>query len=506
MKPVKYHINLLPEEQQVSRSRGMHILVTGLVLLVVALVGIPLYAADAMPVSALEAKNQAKVSDADTLKPGKFAVGLSIHTADSPLPLSVLTDEKPGEDERLTERVHQVSTIFGYGVAKFLQIDLGIRGSYESISNRYDGELFPEVEEASEKNRSETAFAGVSLLAKFKVVNMRALKLGMAPFVESGAGSQAKNSIVRSEKTKGGWMLTGSYLATGVVGFNLNGGYRYREREQIGRYSLRNEAFYQGSVDAYINRGFVLFVAGQGRSLKVADESVRQEGDKRDYKNFTTGEVSAGFTAKTRKYQASIYGGTRLKDEAIGSGKWTAGMNLAYVFGGPRSKTAPKSRNFISDKEKEEKKTDREVAAKKPSRKKAGKNQPKVVSDESKAADSVNDWENVKIGEELNNDSEDYKLLQDRLSNADAQKKEADLVSEEARAERELEKLREAETKDKARKEAERTREEDRIRAEKRANQVDDEKRYNELLDEVREDTEDLPKFDDESIKWDGLN
>ncbi len=474
-----------------------------------------LFAADTMPVADMETKSTAKVSSAEALKNGQMSAGVSIHSSESPVPSTVLGASRANETAKISERIQQMSAMFGMGVASFLELGLAVHGTSEKINDQYRDELFGGSESSSlgEDKSQETSFSGVSGLAKLRLINRPGVKVAFAPFVKSGAGDSSKESLSRSEKMTGGWMGIFSYGAQGVAEINLNGGMRYREPERVGSVLLRNEIFYQGSVEGFVSREVSLFLAGSGRKIKVAADEDQAVGDKRVYKNWDSGEGYVGATALLNGFRVSAYGGKKMSEASLGGGELAFGIGLGYVFK-EKSSTAPMSTDIAEiEKSQEQEKAD--------DQKQIENWDPKVTNEETKSADGYTnkyvdpfgkevvifeDVENTAAGKASNNgEKDDFNSLKERFIKKNANKK-AEKLSETEIAEKELDKIKQIDEKVSQENAKRQQIEMEQDRLERFELNKANELKSRRLQEDVRKETNGLPTVSDEDVNWDGLN
>jgi len=472
------------------------------------------FAADTLPVANLEAKTTGKVSSANLLKPGQFALGLLYHGTDSPVPSAVAPE---GESVALSGRVHQVGAVVGIGIAKFLELHLGVHGTSENIVDEHNRQyLFTRADDdeaiGGSTDSKSTAFSGVSGLAKFRLVDMPGIKLAVAPFIKSGAGSSARQSISRSEAATGGWMVIGTYGARGVAEINLNGGYRYRDKEQLGDWTLRNEMFYQGSVEAYIVRHASVFVGAQGRRIKVSDNSEQLPGAERRYDSLNSGEFLAGVAGDVKGFDMSLYGGSRFRDESLGSGRSVIGFTIGYTFQG-RSRSAPSSMGFgMAEDDDEDSDEAEQESLENWNPKPSDRPNPDYKNVyggayydiDGKKSDMYSDIDKVPegAGSDYAVPEDDFAKVKKKIQ-AEAKRKGP---TEDEIVEAELRKLREAEARTAKENQKANAAEMKSMRQERLQEARSNDKQLRKLRREVKEETEELPDISDEEVRWDGLN
>ena len=286
-------------------------------------------AADVLPSGATSLQSTGRVGSARGLDAGELATGLSIDGA---------RDTVTGRDDlgRIqAEGTHQARVQLGIGLAKRLELGLGVKGTYERISPAGQRALFAtEIDDATEEGgqveSQTTAFTGATGSLKLKVVDGQQFKLSLLAFGEGGAGSAARLSVTRSSKPKAGWLTLMSYGERGVAEMTLSGGMRYRDAETLGDLRMRHEVMYGGSLRAWITKKFDVFTAFDGRRLMIS-EIENDEWSAWRYQD--NGLVTGGIGLEMGRSQLALYAGQSVKPEALGSSKSVVGMSLTYSFG-----------------------------------------------------------------------------------------------------------------------------------------------------------------------------
>lgn len=273
-----------------------------------------LYAADTLPVNTLDAKAASgRVSSAQTASDGSIATGLSLSGGENVI--SQKTIDGTDTDAMTLSSARRASVVAGFGLNRRLDLSLGLHGTYE---------------QSDTATAEKSAFSGASMMLKGKIFDGENLSLALAPFVESGAGSEATATLTRSAKPKAGWMLLASYGSAGVGEVSINGGYRYRNAESYGDLNFRNEAFWGASAKGWLSKSFSVFVAGSGRRLMVANETERDPAtNKLNYLAATTVDASAGAGISTGAAEFSAYIGQTVKG-LFGAGRKFAGASVAW--------------------------------------------------------------------------------------------------------------------------------------------------------------------------------
>lgn len=508
---INYRINL--KQRRRLRPIGLSIVTAGL-LLVLAMLFLSqrLQGADVMMMAPMEAHSDGNVSSAEILKPGEFGVGLYGEFARDPIPREIVlpSDAEVAQDEsELAKAVTQFGVTVSTGVLSFLDFHLGIHGTQESISKESESRLFDHLQEdeTTKVNAKPVDFSGASFLAKFALYDGEVIKLAMAPFAKTGGGESAKYAISRSESMTGGWMALITYQARDVAEININSGYRYRYREQIGDVSLRNELFYQASVEGIISKYASLYVAGLGRQLMIADETKQVSGENRKYSSKDSGEILLGLKARYRGFEVNTYGGQRFHEQAIGNGKISIGVGLSYVFGGKKIASSEEIFDRLEDPVKEDQKDDPQDEAKPASKDSEKENdneskKPVVIDDE---ADDINLYEDAMQLDQQSEGKEidDFQLIEKEMKDSKNQQNKE--PSEAEKVERELRELKEAERKAEEAREKKRQKEIEIERKQMRERLQEDAKKEKQLRQEVLKDLKDAPSIDEEDASWNGL-
>jgi hypothetical protein len=424
----------------------------------------------------------------------------------------VLGDGRADPDDRhdLVRDANRLSGFAGYGLTSGVELSLGLHGSYENVAAGDRDALFPDAtgeggqnhrtkagdDEASDSWRGslrQTALSEASLAVKVRLMEHRGLRLGLMPFLESGAGTGATYAVTRSVAPKAGFLALASYGARGVAELNLNVGYRYRDPETIGELTYRNELIYRASVKAYATPTFAFFVAGDGRRINVAESSKSApDGEGPVYRPRQAGAVQGGITATLGDAELAAFGGRGVGGDAFGFGRESYGVSLAIAVGGAAAH-APGL--MIGDERPAARGASGEDEAKLvgPPRRLKPKDDP-AYQEMIGAVDPLDSLEADQDG--------DFKDLPKRLEeNAKADTAE----SPDARVERELSELRAAEEKQEAEQAVRQKADEAaqrKVRVEKA--KAEDALRR-EWEDEATKDAQKLPSISHDQMDWDGL-
>jgi hypothetical protein len=293
-----------------------------------------LFAADSLPVGAMDAKSTARMGSANLLNRGQFGLGLSMHSADGVLKSHAV--EVDGGMKEFVGKSSQTRAALSYGVLEWMEVSFGLGLTQESGEAQSYQTLLGDESDQGVKTTKESGFAGASLAAKIGLIRDGIFRMSLMPFVETGSGDAADYSMTRSEKAKLGWMLMSNIGSKNLAELDMNIGYRYRDAERIGEARLRNEMIYQGLVRGYFNSNFGVFGGGQGRLISVARDSAKNENGKAEYRPVESGELIGGLTVNVGDIRFEAYAGQSTGEYGIGSGKTMMGAGLAMQLGSKR--------------------------------------------------------------------------------------------------------------------------------------------------------------------------
>jgi hypothetical protein len=475
----------------------------------------PAKAADTLPLTQLDAKAEGKISSAEISRAGEMTSAVSISTSESVVSKDSLLPSKSeaASDKTVLRDAHRASLFLGAAVTDRIELSLGLHGSFEHVKPENRDVLFSQKQASTDSSTDwrdstkESGFVGASLLAKIQLLKWQSMKVAIAPFLESGAGEQATYSLTRSVSPKAGWMGLMTYGDHGVAQLNINAGYRYREPEELGEITLRNELFYGASLKAYLSRNFGIFLAGQGRQLLVARNTERDaDSDKLLYKAQESGEVTAGLSANVGDADLSIYGGTSLKTESgFGFGKSVAGLSVTYALGNFKGRSADNS--YAKEVESSE---NEKAAAKK---QKASLVQDGGTLGDKATATGAAGGESDQYTEMIGADIDPLEAIQgdgiddftEAQKNADINAKAQQGPSDDEKVEAELNELNAAEEKAEVER-AKQDKLESEARREKAAKRSQaNEKLMEEWSKEAQQDAEGMPTITRDEMEWNGL-
>jgi len=464
-------------------------------------------AADLTPVSSYDAASTGNVSSAKTLENGTVKTAISISGSES------VVGEKTywgsSSDKQILRDAHKATVFMGTSINRAIELSLGLSGTYEHARPEDRDQVYPEgngtknpvlsADDSDDSWRSDfkqTGFSGLSLMLKMKLLDAGSLQISLAPFIETGAGEQASYSMTRSVGPKAGYMALFSYGAKGVASLDVNAGFRYRNPEETGDLTIRNEAFYKALVKAYASRHVAVFVGAEGRKIMVAKQSERDlVTGGLVYNGSESGEVKGGLLVGAGDFDLSASYGRRLKAATgfgYGASSFTAGISMTV---GNYKRVRPTT-SIAEDIDRRSKKADL-------------KTNDAASKDTQPVSTATDDYPEM-IGSDIDplealgkNDGEDFRDLEKRMQQYEA---ESGIESEDARIERELKDIRAAEElaaeqrakQEKIESEAQRR---DRIKSAK-----EEEALRKEWLEEAEKDSEKSIGITKQELEWNGLN
>ncbi len=483
---MRYRINLLPDHHRVTFQFVLINLINKIILAlaigVLLLVAADVFAADIRPVNGLDAQATGSVVPAKTLSSGGMAVGLGVHSAQSPVPNRVLKDS---QQDVIAEQINQVSALFAFGLSDILSLHLGVHGTQENLNEPY---------RAAVNQENASGFAGATVMTKLSVFSHRGINLSLAPFLESGAGDAAAGSLSRSSTVKGGWMILAGWQKRRLGSVDLNIGYRYRNPEVLGDLSLRNELVAQAAAKAYIMRGFGVMAGAQGRRIMVAAAETPNDGGKKTYEPIEAGEMQAGLVMDIDTLSLAAFGGQKIKGAGLGQGDRHVGISLAYVFGEQPRGVAGRRKIANARKDHGASTTDDDTAAPVPTKDPNG-----IYDFDGALIDPYDDFDK-QFGE-----TDDFKAVRESIRREQERQKQSPL-SEDVRVENELRQIKDAEAKQEA---AEKARQEAELRdrrAQGRAARSAQAEELRRLREEVQQDVkQNIRDISDDDLRWEGL-
>ena len=461
-------------------------------------------AADVMSIGAIDPRSTGKVSSGQTIGAGRVITGISVDGAEKAVNAASINSE--GGSDRLIDRVNRATVFFGLGLGNRIELDAGVHGSYESVSETDREKTFAGNTAATniKDNLKHTAYSGISILAKVKLFEQNAFTATVAPFFESGAGQRAGESLTRNVNPRAGYLGILTYGERGIGELSVNGGMRYRNPELIGDVTVRNEIIYGVSLKGYLTRNFALFTAGQGRRIKAAG-SMNEENGKPDYRGKDSGELTGGLMFHAGKTDISAWaGGATKRDAEFGNGRFIAGLSLTVAMGGSTKKPVTSIASEVDQKVIAEHNNQAPKESWEP------KTAPAPVAVESvrypemetRDINPIRDLE--ASGVRIESSPDDFDLLKARMQR-DSQTVKAKGISQEERVEAELAALRDAEKKTEAEQNARRL-EEERIARERAAKaQIDNDRRLENYRTQARKDAAKLQGVSADDVNWNGL-
>jgi hypothetical protein len=464
-------------------------------------------AADLTPVSSYDAASTGNVSSAKTLEDGTVKTAVSISGSES----VIGQDTYGGQDaeKQVLRDAHRATVFMGTSINKALELSLGISGTYEHVRPEDRDQVYPDgsgsknpVLGEDEENGTwrsdfkQTGFSGLSLMLKMKLIDAGSLQISLAPFVETGAGEQASYSMTRSVGPKAGYIAMFSYGAKGVASLDVNGGYRYRNPEETGDLTIRNEAFYKALAKAYASRNIAVFVGAEGRKLMVAKNNERDAATGQlVYNGSESGEVKGGLLVTAGDFDLSASYGRRLKAATgfgYGSSSFTAGIGMTV---GNYKRVRPTT-SLATEIEKNEKKAEL-------------KSDGGTGKEIQPAAATVDEYPEM-IGSDIDplealgkDEGEDFRDMEKRIKQYEA---EAGKESEDAKIERELKDLKVAEELAAEQREKQEKIENEAQRRERVKASKEEEALRKEWLEEAEKEGEKSIGITKQELEWNGLN
>ncbi len=482
-------------ELQKQRRRWWVFGLVGLSLSVIALAPMA-RAVDVQPPQILDGRGTGKVAASSTLKPGTYAVGVHATSDISPVPNQVY-DKDFVAGRTAVERINRTTASFSLGVTEYLDLSLAVRGTSETLSPDYQDQIRHDDSSQGENLK----FSGASILAKARLIKDGNFAVLLAPFVESGSGSGAESSLARSLDPKAGWMGILSYGESGIAMLTMNAGYRYRQREDVGQLRLRNELFYQGTVEGFFTRSISAFAGGQGRVVTMARTGDEDVDGKLRYSPFESSEWSTGVNVKMDVTSISVYGGSRLQERALGHGKSFVGVSLAYQFG-DRKRSYSQS---VELSERSKKASDTSTDTVKAKAVNKGVTYTNTYTDPAlESFDPDAAFMRTAEGDWAGDEADDFKALEQRRLQ---ERKDPNYgkPSSDAIVEDELRRLRDAEAKQKQL-EAERQKLADEVQRKSGKSRFQEERQAKgKFRDELRDQVDGLPAITEEDVSWNGL-
>ncbi len=466
--------------------------------------------ADLTPVSSYDAASTGNVSSAKTMEDGTVKTAVSISGSESVVgqdtygALGNLDSEK-----QVLRDAHKATVFMGTSINRALELSLGLSGTYEHVRPEDRDQVYPDGngvknpvlgdEDADGSWRSDfkqTGFSGLSLMLKMKIIDAGSLQISLAPFVETGAGEQASYSLTRSVGPKAGYIAMFSYGAKGVASLDVNAGYRYRNPEETGDMTLRNEAFYKALAKAYAGQNIAVFVGAEGRKLMVANNNERDASTgELVYSGSESGELKAGLLVTAGDFDLSASYGRRLKGATgfgYGASSFTAGIGMTI---GNYKRVRPTT-SIAEDIDRKSNKADL-------------KNDGGTTKEIQPVSTTADEYPEM-IGADIDplealgkDDGEDFRDMEKRIKQYEA---EAGKESEDAKIERELKDLKVAEElaaeqrvrQEKIETEAQRR---ERVKAAKEEDAL-----RKEWLEEAEQDSEKSIGITKQELEWNGLN
>lgn len=458
----------------------------------------PLFAVDLALPRSTDSAALSGVSSAKTVTSEHFVAGASTRSVRSPVSHSLLLNT---EDKTLFKRSQSITARFAYGIAEWLDLSLGIKGTQDGRETKLDSmNYFGEVEtgETTKSQKDTFAYAGSTVSVKVALVNGPYFGIALQPFVET-AGAKSELSTTRSEAARAGWLGILSYDYAYHGGLAVNAGYRYRNREEFGNYILRNELIYGANAYAHLARPLALFTSFNGRQITAKDIADKRSIEDESTRSLLRGyELTGGLQMRVQDFIGTIYGGLENGKKGFDKTNPVFGIDFAYKIGDSR-------RSTYVDRDEEDERSD--LVAAEREKKRLGEQEPiKEKKKTEKIEDDPFGLAELEKDEFLvETKDDDFSAVRAKLAKEKEQRRKNPNLSDDAVVEQELAKIRAAEAKAQAAAE-QKQREEEIVRRreglEAYNKALEDEKQYRE---ELRDATDDIPSITTEDVSWRGL-
>jgi hypothetical protein len=290
-------------------------------------------AADVLPVGNLDSTSTGKIVSAKVLNKGDLKGATHYEGGAFILPLGKFASEGSGlrgyGNQKLVRSVNRFGAFVGYGIANWMEFNLGLRGSSESMNSSQRRDFY--LDGAREGSvQSGGGFDGVVLSSKFKLLDQDSFKLSTMAFYEGASATKSWQSVSKSEKDKMGLILSGSYSFKSIGVITANLGYRSRKAEEVGALYIGNESFARISGLYFITPRFGAFLSLDTRSIRVADETRPNFEGYLDYKS--QAEISSEIGLSAYVYDnyrlTGFVGGGLPSKSSVGTPERSYGLSL----------------------------------------------------------------------------------------------------------------------------------------------------------------------------------
>ena len=388
------------------------------------------YGIDTLGLGVIDSQSTTKMIPADSVPENEFRSGITIQGRQDGLSKkSILDDEiSEKEDPYYLDSAYRGSVVFGYGVLRNLDLNLGVHFTYEDVDpTARDG--LSEKASTDEMKLSwrghvkDNAFSGASLALKYKLVDWEDLKLSLVPFIESGVGNRGRYALTRSDNALGGIVAAASYGRSDAGELAVNIGYRYGKSQELGDVILGNEMFYRTSLTGYVSKTFGVFVMSDARNI-----AVKPKEENSDKKGKTSSDLGfgGGLVASIDSAKVSAYYLVGVKKESVGGFKNEAGLGVSFPIG------------KVSKKVKDESEENAELAANNKVKKEPDLRAlyPEMYTD----SIDLSDLDGVKT---KGGKDDDFDIISRKMAEKEKARK-AGYISDDEKMEQELVKMREA--------------------------------------------------------------
>ncbi len=479
-----------------ARSRSKKILFT-MIGMCTALAPLPGYAADVLPLGALDTSDSARVATPASLEKGSVVIK---STMESMQHVDVLQGQGTADSRIL--RMGRSKLLFGFGLSRRVSLTLGLSGTTEDLAASQRLSLFsrdipasPSLSGGLSRPTAAMDFAGASLAVKLSLVNRAergGLSLALMPFIESGAGEKGTYALSRAVGPSGGAALLvgmGS-SSTGEVVTQL--GVRYRSPESSVGLMLRHELFYKAYASLPLHGSLSVFGEGEGRQLMVA-ALASDETHTRHYKPTYGGDGRLGLALHSGNITVSAFSGRRLgPSSGIGFASRSYGASVSISLG-----ASPKGKKAVSYATTIERDEERKARIRQP------KNSRVVPA--AQYDDSFSEMIGAEIDplEVLGPDgAPDFKDVKKKMAE---ERRNAGVESDETRIERELIELKEAEAKAAQEREKEKAKDDAKARARARKQTAEENEQFKKWVDEANDELKEFEGIQPEDMQWNGL-
>lgn len=386
------------------------------------------YGIDTLGLGVIDSQSTSKMIPAETIPESEFHSGVAIQGRQGGLSKKAVLNNEISEKETpyYLDSAYRGSVLFGLGLLKNLDLNLGLHFSYEDVDpaarDNLSEKASTEAETLSWRGHvKDSAFSGASLALKYKLVEWEGLKLSLVPFVESGVGKRGQFALTRSDNALGGIVAAASYGRENAGELAVNIGYRYGKSQEFGDVILGNETFYRTSLTGFLSKTFGVFVMSDARNI-----SVKPKEENTDKKGKTSSDLGfgGGLVASIENAKISAYYLVGVKKDSVGGFKNEAGLGVSFPIGKMSKSDKEESKEVAVMSEKERREADLRARY------------PEMYTD----SIDLSDVEGIKSGKDK---EDDFDVISRKMAEKEKARK-AGYVSDDERMEKELIKMREA--------------------------------------------------------------